>query len=502
MTAASGAGRAFDAVAPPAAARPATGARPSCSCRARRVSIEGESRAAAGRRARPGARATTRRRRRSPTSWPRSPRRHARSRPRPSRSTSQLVAHRIERPRRPVAQPAASWSAPTSPRSTRSRRRPLQPVDGAPPGPERPGRGEARFVMSLRAVGEGHRSSIEFRTGVVDAGGERATSTSRRGSPVNGRPGRATLTARSVPPRSLRSSATTARARRSCSDTLPDPFTGDDLDRALRALHDQLVDHGAARPRPSTGSDGSRASNYEVSFPPDRRCPSGCLVPTAPSREPRHGGRPLRAVRRRRRHRHLLRDLHGVRRRARRAAAPGDRRLPDVHAARQLTGRAAARTRAWRCSRAASTAGTSPCRGGIGRPTPSSTSPTTRRSGTTPVSLQRPGERVGAHPARQLRIADRDAGRLARAHPRRRTDAHATRSAPCCSTSTTRPASSATCASRCSTPTRGRARRLRPERRLLLRSDPARRHHRAPVRHLRRATSASPPSPSISCSTG
>lgn len=34
------------------------------------------------------------------------------------------------------------------------------------------GPGQARFVMSLRAIGEGHISSIEFRTGVVDAGGE------------------------------------------------------------------------------------------------------------------------------------------------------------------------------------------------------------------------------------------------------------------------------------------------------------------------------------------
>jgi predicted GH43/DUF377 family glycosyl hydrolase len=32
--------------------------------------------------------------------------------------------------------------------------------------------GEQRFIMSLRAVGEGHLSSIEFRSGVVRAGGE------------------------------------------------------------------------------------------------------------------------------------------------------------------------------------------------------------------------------------------------------------------------------------------------------------------------------------------
>ena len=32
------------------------------------------------------------------------------------------------------------------------------------------GPGEVRFVMSLRAVGEGHLSSIEFRTGTISAG--------------------------------------------------------------------------------------------------------------------------------------------------------------------------------------------------------------------------------------------------------------------------------------------------------------------------------------------
>ena len=38
------------------------------------------------------------------------------------------------------------------------------------PAPDQAGlrSGETRFVMSLRAVGEGHISSIEFRTGVVD----------------------------------------------------------------------------------------------------------------------------------------------------------------------------------------------------------------------------------------------------------------------------------------------------------------------------------------------
>ena len=66
---------------------------------------------------------------------------------------------------------AACSSAPTSRTSTPSRgprcsirrscSRPIKPA--WPPG-------ERRFVMSLRAVGEGHISSIEFRTGVIDGG--------------------------------------------------------------------------------------------------------------------------------------------------------------------------------------------------------------------------------------------------------------------------------------------------------------------------------------------
>ena len=42
------------------------------------------------------------------------------------------------------------------------------------PAPDQSGLnpGEQRFVLSLRAIGEGHLSSIEFRTGVVDAAGQ------------------------------------------------------------------------------------------------------------------------------------------------------------------------------------------------------------------------------------------------------------------------------------------------------------------------------------------
>ena len=47
----------------------------------------------------------------------------------------------------------------------------LQPVHRAGPGPVRAAAGELRFIVSLRAIGEGHLSSIEFRSGVIDSEG-------------------------------------------------------------------------------------------------------------------------------------------------------------------------------------------------------------------------------------------------------------------------------------------------------------------------------------------
>ncbi len=66
---------------------------------------------------------------------------------------------------------AAASSAPGSPTSTRSRR-PRCSTRRRSRTPTSPASepGECRFVLSLRAVGEGHLSSVEFRTGVVGPG--------------------------------------------------------------------------------------------------------------------------------------------------------------------------------------------------------------------------------------------------------------------------------------------------------------------------------------------
>ena len=46
---------------------------------------------------------------------------------------------------------------------------PVQSVDGLAPRPVGPARRTRRFILSLRATGEGHISSITFRSGTIDA---------------------------------------------------------------------------------------------------------------------------------------------------------------------------------------------------------------------------------------------------------------------------------------------------------------------------------------------
>ena len=148
----------------------------------------------------------------------------------------ELVAHHVPRRRRCRASAGCS-SAPTSPTSTRSRgprcsirrscRRPIRP--GLRPG-------EQRFVMSLRAVGEGHISSIEFRTGVIDGAsdvtfdplGPRAG----HGRAARRRP--ATTRPRSAP--SWSSSAPATTLAWSVLDRLPERFTLAELEQSLGAL--------------------------------------------------------------------------------------------------------------------------------------------------------------------------------------------------------------------------------------------------------------------------
>ncbi len=142
--------------------------------------------------------------------------------------------------------------------------------------------GSLRFVLSLRATGEGHISSITFRTGVLDAEGNITVNT----------PTRFCLEPEHVPnvayekatfERKLQELGLTGDFSREVLRGLNDSFTWQDLED----LVGRLVDASAARNQES-GSTARKIlmlaqSNYDVEFPPDSRLSERVLFPSTPS---------------------------------------------------------------------------------------------------------------------------------------------------------------------------------------------------------------------------
>jgi predicted GH43/DUF377 family glycosyl hydrolase len=138
--------------------------------------------------------------------------------------------------------------------------------------------GELRFLMSVRAVGEGHISSIEFRTGVVDA----------EGAVRVDEPGKHLVVGRATPSAMSRTFLTDALAGRADAASaehilglLPDLFTPAELDAALvEVKRDRLT-------RVSADAIGERirwiaACNYELQVPVDRPISELVILPTSP----------------------------------------------------------------------------------------------------------------------------------------------------------------------------------------------------------------------------
>jgi predicted GH43/DUF377 family glycosyl hydrolase len=154
------------------------------------------------------------------------------------------------------------------------------------------GPGACRFVLSLRAVGEGHLSCLEFRTGVVGPGHRLRLDD----------PGRCVEAGRSKPTShdrdlfaaKLSEEGVGAESASYLVDLLPARFGDDELDAALATLGDQRVTrHGGAR----TGELARRIarSSYEVEFEPTSAIGSRVLWPQAPSES--HGIEDARFVR-------------------------------------------------------------------------------------------------------------------------------------------------------------------------------------------------------------
>jgi predicted GH43/DUF377 family glycosyl hydrolase len=152
------------------------------------------------------------------------------------------------------------------------------------------GDGELRFIMSVRSVGEGHISSIEFRTGVL------------KGHEVHiDDPGRYLVAGRATPGTMSREFLRQALAERGDGAAahdllhlLPDPFDASHLATAIAAVEADELTRGSARAIIKE-IRWIASCNYRLDFPHDRPLSERVLYPT--SVDETHGMEDARFVR-------------------------------------------------------------------------------------------------------------------------------------------------------------------------------------------------------------
>lgn len=139
---------------------------------------------------------------------------------------------------------------------------------------------ELRFVMSVRAIGEGHISSIEFRTGVVGPGD--ALRVDDPGPYLVGGRVEASVFDRATFRALLGDALTDHEIAVRIFDALPATFSGADLDVAISGLQRQYLARREARDiidRLRTVA----SCNYNLSFPPTSALAERVLRPRGPS---------------------------------------------------------------------------------------------------------------------------------------------------------------------------------------------------------------------------
>jgi predicted GH43/DUF377 family glycosyl hydrolase len=162
------------------------------------------------------------------------------------------------------------------------------------PAPDQSGLdpGEQRFIMSLRAIGEGHISSIEFRSGVIDANlNVTIDEPSRYTTPGNRR---APVYDKHVFTAKLAELGATNEISEAILDPLPAHFTCEQLDAAVLELDRQGVDRSLACQSVKT-IRGLAASNYELAFAEESELAERVIVPAGPTES--HGMEDARFVR-------------------------------------------------------------------------------------------------------------------------------------------------------------------------------------------------------------
>jgi predicted GH43/DUF377 family glycosyl hydrolase len=152
--------------------------------------------------------------------------------------------------------------------------------------------GQVRFVLSLRAVGEGHISSIEFRTGV--AGPNDAMDLEPAQSPISA--------GHLCPPRHDRAEFLALLEPHGPGDellgqvfdNLPATFSGDELEASIAELHAKLLTRAEVRDSIERIRTVAR-SNYTVAFPVGTSLSQRVIRPRGPSE--RNGMEDARFVR-------------------------------------------------------------------------------------------------------------------------------------------------------------------------------------------------------------
>lgn len=142
--------------------------------------------------------------------------------------------------------------------------------------------GSLRFILSLRATGEGHVSSIVFRTGCLDANGNITVDVPSRYS-IEPAPACPVTYSKQLFERKLRDLGLAGGFSLQVLKTLEDRFTVDELQAGISLAVNQL-----RAPSPETEAVAKEIltlaqSNYEVQFTPDTVLSERVLFPATPS---------------------------------------------------------------------------------------------------------------------------------------------------------------------------------------------------------------------------
>lgn len=143
--------------------------------------------------------------------------------------------------------------------------------------------GNTRFILSLRAIGEGHISSIEFRSGVIDATGEIKLEV----------PSQYVETARHEPPiyekaifqsKLIELHAYNEIAAQVMGSLAP-KFSLGDLEKAIAVVEQQHVSRSDSEivAHATRTLHWLASSNYQSSFSPDTQLSERVLFPTGPT---------------------------------------------------------------------------------------------------------------------------------------------------------------------------------------------------------------------------